>query len=395
MTSVRAVQRISFIDVARFYGILLVYYGHFIESIMKKEVAIAASQYKCIYSFHMVLFFILAGYVAKDITLETKAWRFIRDRLYGRIVPYLFFGGLLIIPTFFITGNHASLDLSSWGAYKWALLATVKLGLPAFNIPTWFLLCIFAVEVIHLLIGRLFSTTLRIGAGIVIFYIAGWWFCTTFDLYNPVKGRLFSYFYFQEGLVAYSFFLLGRLLKRKDLFNSAGTFSKLQLLWAIPLGLIVLFTYDLNKGQFSFSPYDAVVILFSSHGHILWFALTATAGSLFILVLARCTKSSPLINYLGGNTLILLGLNGVFYHFVNDRLATIIAPKFSGVVELTLIGILVTAISVFLASLAIPVCNRYIPWLVGHKPGNRPTPFVTEKREYTETLEKEYVAENR
>lgn len=45
--------RVGFIDVARFYGIILVYYGHFIESVMNQHVTTAAIQYKFIYSFHM------------------------------------------------------------------------------------------------------------------------------------------------------------------------------------------------------------------------------------------------------------------------------------------------------------------------------------------------------
>lgn len=57
--------RILFIDMARFLGISLVLYGHFVERLMYLENRTAAAQYKFIYSFHMVLFFVLAGYVGK------------------------------------------------------------------------------------------------------------------------------------------------------------------------------------------------------------------------------------------------------------------------------------------------------------------------------------------
>lgn len=63
-------KRLQLIDVARFYGIALVFYGHFIEELMLLKNPIAASHYKFIYSFHMVLFIVLAGYVAKDRTVK-------------------------------------------------------------------------------------------------------------------------------------------------------------------------------------------------------------------------------------------------------------------------------------------------------------------------------------
>lgn len=40
------------IDIARLYGIMLLYYGHFIEILMYLQNATAARHYKFIYSFH-------------------------------------------------------------------------------------------------------------------------------------------------------------------------------------------------------------------------------------------------------------------------------------------------------------------------------------------------------
>ena len=58
------------IDIARFYGIALVYYGHFIERIMYLKNPTAALHYNFIYSFHMLLFFVLAGFIAKKSDLK-------------------------------------------------------------------------------------------------------------------------------------------------------------------------------------------------------------------------------------------------------------------------------------------------------------------------------------
>lgn len=101
--------RIEYIDIARIFGIFLVYYGHFIESLMKAGVATAAVQYKFIYSFHMPLFFVLAGYVSCKINPDTEFGSYFRYRMCTRLIPFVFFTFLLIVPTLFLPGNHGPL----------------------------------------------------------------------------------------------------------------------------------------------------------------------------------------------------------------------------------------------------------------------------------------------
>ena len=64
-------KRIRLIDIARFYAMSLVFFGHFIERIMMLDNAPSAVLYKFVYSFHMVLFVVLAGYVARESDVES------------------------------------------------------------------------------------------------------------------------------------------------------------------------------------------------------------------------------------------------------------------------------------------------------------------------------------
>ena len=57
MVSKISAKRFDYVDIARFYGIFLVYYGHVVERFMYLKIEAATLQYKYIYSFHMVLFF--------------------------------------------------------------------------------------------------------------------------------------------------------------------------------------------------------------------------------------------------------------------------------------------------------------------------------------------------
>ena len=150
-------KRIWVIDAARFYGIGLVYYGHFIERIMYLKNPAAAVHYKFIYSFHMLLFFVLAGYIAKEGALQLGFGKYLKHRLASRLIPYVFFTGLMMVLTLFITGDFFNLTLPSLNGYIQGIKLTV-FGLPMFNIPTWFLLCLFSVELVHFFAFRLFKS---------------------------------------------------------------------------------------------------------------------------------------------------------------------------------------------------------------------------------------------
>jgi acyltransferase len=125
-------KRIWVIDAARFYGIGFVYYGHFIERIMYLKNPAAALHYKFIYSFHMLLFFVLAGYIAQECALQLSFGKYLKHRLASRLIPYLFFTGLMMVLTLFISGDFFNLKLPTLNGYLEGLKLTV-FGLPMFN----------------------------------------------------------------------------------------------------------------------------------------------------------------------------------------------------------------------------------------------------------------------
>ena len=93
---------------------------------------------------------------------------------------------------------------------------------------------------------------------------------------------------------------------------------------------------------------------------------TALAGTCMVLALGKALQRSSLLTFLGRNGMILLAMNGVFYHFVNKPLAAWALAAFPG-----------DGGSIFLVSSAVTVCsiaasvpvihglNRAIPQLVG------------------------------
>lgn len=360
-------NRITVIDIARFYAMALVFYGHFIEELMLLKNPAAASQYKFIYAFHMVLFIVLAGYVAKESQVGWRWGKFLKHRFITRLLPFIFFTVLMMIPPLFFNGKFFGMVLPSIEGYRQGIVNTV-FGLPSFCIPSWFLLLIIGVELFHYTAFRFLKesdTSIMIAA--VVCYVAGYWLNLKLDLFNPLKGRLvgWNYFFIHEAIVLYAFYLLGIYLRRRQVFLSRISI-RILLPGAIAAFLAVLFTYKLNTGPFNFNVYNAVVILFSSHGHMLLFPFTAIAGCALILLLAGMTPTQKAIVWLGQNTLILMCLNGVFYHFINPAAARWAHANLSqSALSIFGIGLIMTVASLALCMPFVYLFNRLVPHLVG------------------------------
>ena len=364
MNSETGKKRIWVIDAARFYGIALVYYGHFIERIMYLKNPAAALHYKFIYSFHMPLFFVLAGYISKESALQLSFGKYLTQRLASRLIPYLFFSGLMMVLTLFITGDFFNLKLPSLNGYLQGLKLTA-FGLPMFNIPTWFLLCLFSVELVHFFAFRLIRSDAMLLLGAAVFYILGYAINWQFEVFNPMQGKVIgrNYLYIHEAVIVYSFYLLGVYLKRRE-FLIDGMSFKFLIPGLIVSFLVVMFTYRLNRGPFIF--FNSVVIMMSSHGNFFLFPLTAVVGSLFIFFLAAVTPKWKPIGWMGQNALILFCLNGIFYHFINGRAAQWIVNNLSGSAWILVgIGAAITLASVAFCIPLIYLFNKIIPQLVG------------------------------
>jgi acyltransferase len=365
-------QRILVIDIARFYAIALVFYGHFIEELMLLKNPAAAGLYKFIYSFHMVLFIVLAGYVAKENDAPWGVGRFIKQRFFSRLLPYIFFTLLMMIPPIFFKGKFFGLVLPSVAGYTKGVINTV-FGLPSFCIPSWFLLLIIGVELVHYGAFRfLQNSNTKIIIAAVVFYVVGYLFNLEMDLFNPLKGRIvgWNYFFLHEAITLYPFYLMGIYLRRKHILVERISI-KVLIPAAVFTFLIVLFTYRLNKGPFNFPLYQDVVILFSSHGNMLLFPLTAISGSALVLMVAAMTSSQKTIVWLGQNTLVLMCLNGIFYHYINPPTARWVianlphtAPSIFGA------GLAMTVASLATCIPLVFMFTKLVPQLVG-KPKSR------------------------
>lgn len=360
--------RIGYVDAARFLGIFLVYHGHVVERMMYLGNVAAAHQYKFIYAFHMPLFFVLSGFVAKDWAQQETVARFIRSRFTLRIVPLLVFSVLLALISLVHKPDFPPFPLETAADYWNAAVMTVT-QLTIFNVPTWFLMCLVSVEVIHFVVFRfLRGSTLRILAAILVFYAVGYVINRRFDLFAPGDLGKPNWFLMYEAVPMYAFYLAGVLLRRHEFLSGAR--PAWVVAGAVAATALVYATYDLNQGPFRLN-IDAVVILAAAHGDWLWFPLAALAGSAAILLLGRLAEPVRWMGYLGRNALILMGLNGVVYHHVNGPFAAWFAGAMpAGGWSVTLAAALLSGGSLALAAPLVLLFNRWVPQLFG-RPAQR------------------------
>ena len=187
------------------------------------------------------------------------------------------------------------------------------------------------------------------------------------DIFNPLKGRVvgWNYLFIHEAITLYSFYLIGIYLRRKRIFVEHVS-TKVLVPGVVVAFLIVLFTYQLNNGPFNFHVYSYVVILFSSHGHMLLFPLTAIAGCALILLIAGMTPTQKTIVWLGQNTFILMCLNGIFYHYINLPTANwMLANLPNSALSIFGIGCVMTVASLAICIPLIFVFTKFVPQLVG------------------------------
>jgi acyltransferase len=322
----------------------------------------------------MVLFIVLSGYVAKECDIEWGVGKFLKHRFFSRFLPFIFFTLLMMVPPIFFDGKFFGLVLPSVEGYTKGLVSTV-FGLPSFCIPSWFLLLIIGVELVHYGAFRFLKTSnVKILIAAVVFYVVGYLLNLKLDIFNPLKGRIvgWNYLFIHEAITLYSFYLIGIYLRRKRIFVDQVS-TKLLVPGAVVAFLIVLFTYQLNNGPFNFHVYNYVVILFSSHGHMLLFPLTALAGCALILLIAGMTRTQKTIVWLGQNTFILMCLNGIFYHYINPPTANWVLVKLpNSALSIFGVGCVMTVASLTICMPLIFVFTKFVPQLVGKPKINGP-----------------------
>ncbi|WP_077730235.1 acyltransferase [Methylocaldum sp. 14B] len=305
------------IDIARGLGMFLVIYGHVLQILFHKRMdggfsQIAFAQWQAIYSFHMPLFFMISGMIANQFS--GKSWKQVADRsIYLILIAYI----VDVIGTSF-TVIHQGASAISKSKVEDYLIKHIALAESFSTITVWFLVAIAVV--------RLASYSILRYTGIVRWFIVA----------ILIVSFVFSYegpnaFHIRAVAPGVVFFMIGRYLALCSI--SIYIYAALSpVLLAISLWLAhynggCTFGWQSSCENPELPGHFAVLMIFGLYGNLPLFFLTATMGSLAVIGLANLlvnTKLSPILGFMGRNSLGLLIINGFYLAFVNPLLRNVI-----------------------------------------------------------------------
>ncbi|WP_165971912.1 acyltransferase family protein [Paenibacillus piri] len=275
--------RIDWIDIAKGIGIVLVVVGH---------TALEDSGLgRFIYSFHMPLFFFLSGYLF-SVHKYTGFAAFIKKKATTLLIPYFLFASVSYI--YFLLRYH----FGDANYYKDLDLLQVFTGIfysagtrewMDFNLPLWFLTCLFVVECMYYMFSRMVQTN----SGMMLILVI----CSAVGYLDSLLNSLKLPWGIDVAFTAVVFYGMGNLLK--PAYRSLLSRPAVQQAAAACICLCVnlfLLRHQVNLNM-------------KRYGDYFDFYLAAAAGITFCLLIASLIRTLPPLAYLGRQSLIIMSFH--------------------------------------------------------------------------------------
>jgi fucose 4-O-acetylase-like acetyltransferase len=252
------IQRTEWIDYAKGLGIILVVYAHLLSSGFHARLPISEHFFllsdSTVYSFHMPLFFFLAGLFARQSFLKRGAWKFLVTKIRFIAYPYLVWSFLQgTVELLFSKESHRGVTVPD-------LLTIPYIPLAQF----WFLYAIFLMYALYALLsclGKFATVTLLVLASVLFFY--------------PISTEVMALHGFSTGFL---FFILGLLLKEH--------FGYLER-YCIPLPITLGLFFLLMGSTYTVFEYVLEPTRLTDGSHPFYFLFLACVGILFCTGLAQ------------------------------------------------------------------------------------------------------------
>lgn len=281
------------LDAAKGIGIVLVVYAHIID--LQGLYGIYSSV-RCIYSFHMPLFFFLSGYLvqikSENISLDARS--VIKKRIIRLGVPYFFWSLIYMI----LAVNITSLE-------RWIAVFTGR-GIA----PLWFLAALLLCELAFVCVNAYFSTSKYsniIYLGLILLLFSGSFALQQLqisaNLNSESLGITLYYFFVTFSRFFYSFaiYLCGYLLAKSKIMDKINSTLNCIGLGATLLAIAFIITVK-----------NSLVI--NLHLYIIssvpLFIITSLCGSVGVMMIAKSiSKYETGLNMLGRDTLGIMVLH--------------------------------------------------------------------------------------
>lgn len=351
-------SRLTWADNAKALGMLLVFWGHFIEVGMAKYGLMSLHPfYKVIYSFHMPMFFLLAGYFFRPKD-NVRFGSVLVQKAKTRVVPAIFF--VYTAALFWAWDKPASWDMpKDIGGYEQLIL--LWQGKTCANWPCWFLMCLFLVELVSSELIHALKNKWVFLAFMPALYWFAYWVVDNQTIISLRIGIAEYWWYWPMGVMALFFYLCGYALSQYGRWLVPAARNRRAFLIFIACAIVVAVTYGRN---FVGGP-GVVNMSGPAYGDKDWFVITALAGTLMMISFCSLLPASRLLSLVGENTLPLLGINGFFLNFFNNGIWKAMMPMTANLPLLALASFAMSLVTLLVSLPIAVVLSRYLPFLVG------------------------------
>lgn len=315
-------KRLTYLDIAKGIGILLVVIGHVYR--MSDSAII-----RYIYSFHVGMFYIISGILFNMTKPYNKRfYKVLWNKALTLLIPYAFFE-LFYDVIFCICGNPSD--------FFWVLRQGATLQ---HDYATWFLPILFLSEIILISIKKIIKNDFAISIVVLIMFILTLLSGISYQQESP----LWPVYPFLRTTIAMGFMWFGNLIS-----NYHEKIIRQKSSIAI-IGILSIVCSYLNI---------RVSWLWMSYGNPMLFVASALLGSAFVLCVGYNIKHSTILEYLGQNTVVILG--------THQSILMILRYVF-GQEPRGLTDVIYMAITILIQFPLICFFNKYLPFLIGkHK----------------------------
>lgn len=267
--------RIKWIDVSKFIGIVLIFFGHMPN---------IGRYFGVVFKYHIPLFFFLAG-CSENFDSEKNFKNYLIKNIKKILIPYFIFAIISIIINFIIYHPTNTIKLKT--IYS-LLMGSIRNDFIAGSL--WFLTCLFIMKLIFYFIKKINNKILIMTICLFIFAISNLLGFTTPRLFYNIDSAFLYMVYYCIGYCGFEII--------NNLFKCDSKIKKI-IFWTVGIVLIInLIMFYIGKDIIFLVPNNRILIIIVNFINIL-LLIFAT------IYIAKIFESIELFNSIGKNTLFL------------------------------------------------------------------------------------------